>query len=189
MEKYESKYEMLNKVAAEYWIYGEYGDGFGKPRYAFFTPREANDLHCLSQAGKSKNLSWGRSDLKLGELKFTKFLDCKHVHRNTDLQVCLSEQVFVLNNTLGPGIGYTPHQLVLGMSSGVPGIYEVPESDSSKFARSLNRIKLGINKSQVTQPPSALGDSFPYEPDDFIHFLGPRGRIGLVSITGIFGKE
>ena len=66
-----------------------------------------------------------RSDLKLGEFKF---LDCKHVHRSTDLQARLSEQVFVHNNTLGPGIGYTPHQLVLGMSSGVPGIYKVPET-------------------------------------------------------------
>ena len=26
---------MLNKVAAEYWIYGDYGDGFGKPQNAF----------------------------------------------------------------------------------------------------------------------------------------------------------
>ena len=102
MEKYKSKYEMLNKVAAEYWIYGEYGDGFGKP---------------------------------------------------------------------------------LGMSSGVP------ESDSSKFARSLKQIKSGINKSQATQPPSTLEDRFPYEPGDFVHFLGPRGRIGLGSIAGIFGGE
>ena len=109
MEKYESKNDMLNKVATE--------------RAMIFT-----------RARKSENLSWGRSDLKLGELKF---LDCKHVHRSTDLQARLSKQVFVHNNTLGPGIGYTPHQLVLGMRSGVPGIYEVPESDSSKFARSL----------------------------------------------------
>ena len=130
MEKYESKYEMLNKVATEYCIYGEYGDGFGKPRNAFFTPREVDDLHHLNQAGKSENLILGRSDFKLGEFKFTEFLDCKHIHRNTDLQARLSEQVFVHNNTLGPGTGYTPHQLVLGMNSGVPGIYEVPESDS-----------------------------------------------------------
>ena len=71
MEKHESKYKMLNKVAAEYWIYGEYGDGFGKPWNAFFTPREADDLHCLNQAGKSENLNWGRSDLKLDEFKFS----------------------------------------------------------------------------------------------------------------------
>ena len=29
--------EMVNKVATEYWIYGEYGDGFGKPKILFFT--------------------------------------------------------------------------------------------------------------------------------------------------------
>ena len=121
-------------------------------------------------------------------LQFTEFLDGKHIHRSTDLQARLSEQVFVHNNTLGPGIGYTPHQLVLGMSS-VPGIYEVPENDSSKFARSLKWIKTGINKNRVTQPPSTLGDSFPYEPGDYVHFLGPQGSIGLWSIAGIYGKE
>ena len=45
MEKYTSKYDMLNKVATDYWIYGEYGDGFGKPLNAFFTPREGDDLY------------------------------------------------------------------------------------------------------------------------------------------------
>ena len=101
----------------------------------------------------------------------------------------LSEQVFVRNNTLGPGIGYTPHQLVLGIGSGVPGIYQVPESDSAKLALSLKRIKTGINKSQAEQPPSTLGDGFPYEPGDLVHFLGPHGQIGQGYITGIFGKE
>ena len=48
MKKYESKYEMLNKVAIESWIYGEYGDGFGKPRNAFFTPRDADNLQRLN---------------------------------------------------------------------------------------------------------------------------------------------
>ena len=117
------------------------------------------------------------------------FLDCKHIHRSTDLQARLSDQVFVHNNTLGPGTGYTPHQLKLGMRSGVPGIYQVPESDSSRFARSLKQIKTGINKSQTKQPPSTLGDSFPYEPGDAVHFLGSRGRIGQGYITGIFGRE
>ena len=95
--------------------------------------REANDICCLNQAGKSENLKWGRSDLK-----FLEFLDCKHIHRNTDLQARLAELVFIHNTTLGPGTGYTPHQLVQGMSSGVPGIYQVP----------------CINKSQAKQPPS-----------------------------------
>ena len=64
----------------------------------------------------------------------------------------LSEQVFVRNNTLGPGIGYTPHKLVLGIGSGVPGIYQVPESESSKFTQRRKRIKTGINKSQAQHP-------------------------------------
>ena len=34
-----------------------------------------------------------------------------------------------------------------------------------------------------------LGDSLPYEPGYFVHFLAPRGRIGLGYITGIFGEE
>ena len=152
MEKYESKYDMLNN--GRVWIYGEYGDGFGTPQNSFFTPRETGDIRHLNQSGKSENLNWGRSDLKLGEIKFMEFFDCKHFHRNTDLQAKLSEQVFVHNNTLGPGSGYTPHQLLLGMSSGVPGIYQLPESDSLlKFARSLKRIKSVINKSQAKQPP------------------------------------
>ena len=56
---------MINKVVAEYWIYGEYGhgDGFGRPRNSFCTPI---DIRRLSQAGKSENLKWGWSDLKLG---------------------------------------------------------------------------------------------------------------------------
>ena len=143
------------------------------PRTLFYTKR--GRLSSPSHPGrKIRELKLGQVDLKSGEFKFTEFLDCKHVHRNTDLQARLSEQFFVNNNTLGPITDYTPHQLVLGMSSEVSGIYEVPESDSSKFARRLKRIKSGINKSQATQPPSTLGDSFPYEPGDFVHFLGPR---------------
>ena len=91
--KYESKYDMISKVVAEYWIYGEYCDGFSTPRIAFFTAEEADDICRLRQAGSSENLKWGRPDLKLGEFKFLEFLDCKHAHRNTDLQVRLSEPV------------------------------------------------------------------------------------------------
>ena len=54
MEKYESKYEMLNKVATENMIYSEYGDGFDKPQNAFFTPSEGDDLHHLTQAGNQR---------------------------------------------------------------------------------------------------------------------------------------
>ena len=127
---------MLNKVATDYWIYGEYGDGFGKPLNAFFTPREGDDLHHLNQAGESENLIWGKSDLKSGEFKFTEFLDCKHVHRNT--------------NTNTVGIGYELR---------CARFDEVSENDSSNFSQSLKWIKAGINKSRVTQPPSTLRTS------------------------------
>ena len=125
--------------------------------------------------------------MKLGKFKFLEFLDCKDIPSTTDLQMRLSEQRFISNNTLGPGIGYTPHQLVLGIGSGVPGIYQVPESESSKFARSLIRIKSGINQTQAQQAPSTLRGNFPYEPGDLVNFLG--FRIGQGYITGIFGKE
>ena len=92
----------------------------------------------------------------------------------TDLQMRLSEQIFVCNNTLGPGIGYTHHQLVLGIGSGVPGIYQVPESESSKFARSLIRIKSGINQTQAQQAPSTLRGNFPYT----VHLAVVGTRVG-----------
>ena len=128
------------------------------------------DIRGLRHAGRSENIEWGRSYLKLGKIR-------------------LSEQIFVCNSTLGPGIGYTPHQLVLGIGSGIPGNYQAPESESSKFAQSLKRIKSGINQTQAQQAPSTLGGDFPYKPGDLVNFLGPRGRIGQGYITGIFGKE
>ena len=63
--KYESKYDMISKVAAEYWIYREYSNGIG-------TPRNPN-IRRLHQAGSSENLKGGRSDHKLGEFKFLEF--------------------------------------------------------------------------------------------------------------------
>ena len=58
--------DMINQVVTEYWVYGEYGEGFGTPRNAFFTSDETDDIRRLRQAGRSENLKWGRSDLKLG---------------------------------------------------------------------------------------------------------------------------
>ena len=69
------------------------------------------------------------------------------------------------------------------------GIYGLTENDNTNFSRSLKRIKAGMNKSQVTQPHLTLGDSFPYEPGDSVHFLGPKGRIGLGCIADIYGGE
>ena len=109
-----------------------------------------------------KNLIWVKLDLKLN-FRLTEFLDCKKFHRDTIIKARLAEQVIVQNNTLWTGLGFTTHQLVLGLSSGVPGIYDVPENTNTNFSRSLNRIRAGINKSQVAQTQShpTLGGSFP----------------------------
>ena len=165
----------------------DFGNGFGIP-LPFFTPREGDDLYSLQKEGEPENLIWAKSDLKL-DFRFTEFLDCKNFHRDLNIQARLAEQVLVQNNTLWTGLGYTPQRLVLGLSSGVPGIYDVPENDNTNFSQSLNRIKAGINKSQVIQPHSTLGGSFPYELGDSVHFLGPKGRIGLGCITDIYGGE
>ena len=82
--------------------------------------------------------------------------------------------------------------MVLGLSSGVPGIYDVPEgNNNTNFAQSLNRIKVGINKNQVasTQPYLTLVGSFPYKPGDAVHFLGSKGRIGLGCIAEVCGSK
>ena len=62
---------MVIKLATDYWIYGEYGDGFGKSLNAFFTPREGDDLHSLQKASEPENLIL--ADLKLN-FRFTEFL-------------------------------------------------------------------------------------------------------------------
>ena len=115
------------------------------------------------KTGEPEGLIWAETDLKL-HFCFSEFLDCKYFHRDTNLQASLAEQVFVQNNTLWKGLGFTPHQMVLGLSSGVPGIYDVPENDNTNFSQSLNRTKAGINQNQVapTQPHLTLGGSFPY---------------------------
>ena len=95
------------------------------------------------------------------------------------MQDRLSEQ----NNTMWKGLGFTPNQMVLGLSSGVPGIFDVPEGkNDTNFARSLKRVKEGINKNQVasTRPHFTLGGSFLYKPG---HFLGSKGRISLRCIA------
>ena len=48
-------------------------------------------------------------------------------------------------------LGFTPHQMILGLSSGVPGIYDIPEGNNDTyFARSQKRIKEGSAKNQPT---------------------------------------
>ena len=99
------------------------GDGFGKTLNAFFTQREGDDLHSLKKSSEPEGLICAKMDLKLN-FRFTEFLDCKNFHRDANIQARLAEQVFVQNNTLWTGLGFTPHQLVLGLTSGVPGIYD-----------------------------------------------------------------
>ena len=67
--KYKSRYDVLNHVVTEYWVYGEYGEGFGMPKNAFFTTDETDVIRRLHLAGRSENIKWGRSDLKLGKFK------------------------------------------------------------------------------------------------------------------------
>ena len=100
----------------------------------------------------------------------------------------LSEQVFVCNNTLGPGIGYTPHQLVLGIGSGVPGIYQVPESESSQFARSQKRIKKRYQQKPGITAPLNIRGWLPLRTRWPCSFLRPMW-VGQGYITGIFGRE
>ena len=76
--------------------------------------------------------------------------------------------------------------MILGLSSGVPGIYDIPEGNNDTyFARSLKRIKEGSAKNQVAYTRHHLtpGGSFPYEPGDAVHFLGSKGRIGLGCVA------
>ena len=66
MGNYRSNSDMVNKVATDYWIHSEYGDGFGEPLNAFFTQKGGGeDLHSLQKAGEPENLIWAKSDLKL----------------------------------------------------------------------------------------------------------------------------
>ena len=77
------------------------------PRNAFFTAEPTDDIQRLRRAGRSDNVKWGRSDLKLGKFQFLDFLDCTYISE-TGLQFRLSERIFVYNNLLSPCTGYTP---------------------------------------------------------------------------------
>ena len=47
----------------------------------------------------------------------------------------------------------------------------------------------GIHYAQERGAPITLGNKFPYEPGDLVHFLGPRGRIGKGYILSKSGKD
>ena len=85
------------------------------PRNAFFTAYPTDDIQRLRLAGRSDSVKWGRSDIKLGKFQFLDFLDCTDCAKIKNLGLRLSERVFVYNNLLSPGTGYTPislwHQL------------------------------------------------------------------------------
>ena len=180
---------MLNHVALEYWSYGESGDGFGMLRNAFFTADPTDDIQSLRRAGRSDSIKWGRSDLKLGKFRFLDFLDCTDCAKINNLGARLPERVFVYNNLLSPGTGYTTQQLVYGISSGIPGIFQIPRNPGALFARSLQRVISDIHYAQERGAPIPLGDDFPYEPWDQVHFLGPRGRIGQGYILSKSGRD
>ena len=127
---------MLNHVVMEYWTYGEHGEGFGMPRNAFFTAEPTDDIQRLRRAGRSDNVKWGRSDPKLGKFQFLDFLDCTDISETMDLQFRLSERIFVYNNLLSPGTGYTPQQLVLSISSGITGTFQIPNNPELKETNS-----------------------------------------------------
>ena len=118
------------------------------PRNAFFTAVPTDDIQRLHRAGRSDSVKWGRSDLKLGKFQFSNFLDCTDCAEINNLGFRLSERVFVYNNLLSPGTGYTPHQLVFGISSGIPGIFQIPKNPDALFAQSLQRVIAGIHYAQ-----------------------------------------
>ena len=69
----QSASETVNKVVTDHWIYSKYGDRFGKPQNAFFTPKKGgDDLRSLRIAGEPE------SDLK-PHFRFSEFLNCKYV--------------------------------------------------------------------------------------------------------------
>ena len=103
------------------------------PKNAFFTAESTDDIQRLRHAGRSENVRWDRSDLKLGKFKFLDFLDCTDISDTTDLQFRLFERIFIFNNVLGPGTGYKPQQIVLGISSGIPDIFQESDSVGSIF--------------------------------------------------------
>ena len=75
------------------------------------------------------------------------------------------------------------------ISSGIPGIFQMPKNPDTLFARSIQRLIAGIHYAQERGAPITLGDNFPYEPRDLVHFLGPCGHIGQGYILSKSGKD
>ena len=66
----------------------------------FYTKKGGeDDLLSLSIVGEPENLVWKESNFE-PSFCFSELLACKHVHKDTNLQARISEQVFVQNNTM-----------------------------------------------------------------------------------------
>ena len=92
-----------------------------------------DDIQRLRRTGRKNGIKWGRSDLKLGKFQFSDFLDRTN-YKYSPSHHKLSERVFVYNNLLNPGTGYTPQQLIYGISSGIPGIFQIPRHPDALLA-------------------------------------------------------
>ena len=171
---------MLNNVALDLWIFGEDGTGFGVPRNAFFTPDPTDDIQKLRQIGSKDGMIWAGSDLNPGKFLFTDCLD--FTKENPGMQgrfpSHLSEKAFLHNNFIDSETGYTPHQLVYGSTSGIPGILQLPRNADTVLGGSIYRLMTGIHRAQGRAAPIPMGVNFPSEPGDQVHFLGPKGHIG-----------
>ena len=184
--RYDTKYEMLNEVVLNLWVYGETGMGYGCPKNTFFTPESRDNIQKLRIEGRKHSLNWAYLDLNPGKFQF---LDCLDMTENLPCNRRLGEKVFIVNNLVKSDTGYTPQQLVYGTTSGLPGLFEIPRNPNSEFARSLHRLIKGIQGTDVRAAPTPLGMDFPYEPGDKVHFLGPKGRIGHGRILTKSGEN
>ena len=98
---------------------------------------------------------WARSDLKPGKFLFTNCLD--FTKENPGMQgrfpshLRMSEKAFVYNNLIRSGTGYTPHQLVYGITSGLPGIFQLPRNADTVLGGSIYRLTTGIHRAHGRQ--------------------------------------
>ena len=101
----------------------------------------------------------------------------------------MSEKAFLHNNFIRSETGYTPHQLVYGSTSGLPGIFQLPRNADTVLGGSIYRLMTGIHRAQERGAPIPMGVNFPYEPSDQVHFIGPRGSIGQGRILSKLGDH
>ena len=84
---------------------------------------------------------WAGSDLKPGNFLFPDCLDL--TKENPGMQgrfpshLRMSEKAFLHNNFINSETGYTPHQLVYGSTSGLPGILQLPRNADTVLGGSI----------------------------------------------------